>query len=142
MVDHLMPVCSPKYLAKHEFLRKPKDLARCTLLHDAHAWDGMSEDAEWRHWLREVGTDEVDSATGRFFTLADMSLQAALAHQGVAMGRSTLVKELLETGQLIAPFKQEIESPMKVRLAYPAELADRPGMRAVIRWLHEQAASV
>jgi LysR family transcriptional regulator, glycine cleavage system transcriptional activator len=139
MDEYLFPVCTPAYLAKHEFLKKPKDLARCTLLHDAHAWPGATEDAEWQHWLREVGAVNVDSKQGQFFNLAHMSIEAALAHQGVAMGRVTLVKELLESGQLVAPFKQQVKSPMRYCLLYPRELANRPGMQMVIRWLREQA---
>ncbi len=139
MDEFLIPVCSPRYLAEHDFLKKPKDLARCVLLHDAHAWAGANEDAEWRHWLHEVGVNNVDSTQGQFFSLANMSIGAAQNDQGVAMGRSSLIKDLLESGQLVTPFKQRIRSPTKYWLVYPRELAHRPGMQAVIRWLHEQA---
>ena len=108
-------------------------------MHDAHAWVGDREDAEWRHWLREVGAAQVDSQQGQFFNLANMSIEAALTHQGVAMGRLTWVKELLESGQLVAPFKQQIKSPLQYCLVYPKELANRPGIQSVIRWLHEEA---
>lgn len=142
MDEYLVPVCSPKYLAKHEFLKKPKDLARCTLLHDGHAGVGAGEDAEWRLWLDEVGASHVDSKQGQFFSLANMSIEAALAHQGVAMGRTSLVKDLLAAGQLVTPLKQQVKSPLRYYLLYPKELAQRPGMQSVIRWLHEQAGSI
>lgn len=141
MDDYLVPVCSPEYLTKNEFLRKPQDLARCTLLHDAHAWVGANEDAEWRYWLREVGAQTVNSAQGQFFSLANMSIEAALTHQGVAMGRAVLIEDLLQAGQLVRPFKQQVKSPTKYCLVYAKEQAHRPGMQAVIRWLHEQAES-
>jgi LysR family glycine cleavage system transcriptional activator len=141
MEEYLMPVCSPDYLAKHRFLKEPKDLARCTLLHDGHPWVGADEDAEWRHWLHEVGTFNVDSTKGQFFNLANMSIEAALTHQGVAMGRAALIKDCLEAGLLVAPFEQRVESPTKYCLVYPMELANRPGMQSVIGWLHEQAKS-
>lgn len=38
MDEYLVPVCSSEYLAEHGFLKRPTDLARCTLLHDGHAW--------------------------------------------------------------------------------------------------------
>ena len=142
MDEYLVPVCSPEYLANHEFLKDPQDLLRCTLLHDAHAWAGASEDAEWRYWLNEADALNVDSTQGQFFNLANMSIEAALSHQGVAMGRLSLVKELLETGELVTPLKRQVESPMKYCLVYPKELATRPGMQAVIRWLHAQAESL
>ena len=136
--EYLIPVCSPKYLAEHDFLKKPKDLGRCTLLHDAHAWAGMSEDAEWRHWLRSVDAGSVDSNQGQFFTLANMSIEAALNSQGVAMGRLALVKESIECGELVTPFKQRVKSPARYCLVYPQELAEREEIQAVMRWLREQ----
>lgn len=139
MDDCLVPVCSPDYWAKHGFLKSPKDLGRCTLLHDGQAWAGADEDAEWRYWLQEMNALDVDSTQGQFFSLANMSLEAALTHQGVAMGRLALIKKLLEAGLLVTPFKQRIKSPRKYYLVYPKELAARPGMQSVIRWLHEQA---
>lgn len=139
MKEYLLPVCTPTYLAKHPFLKKPADLARCTLLHDAHAWVGAAEDAEWRYWLNETDTPQVDSRQGQFFTLANLSLEAALTHQGVALGRASLIRELLDAGQLVAPFRHSIPSPVQYHIVYPRELADRPGMSAVIDWLREQA---
>jgi len=141
MDEYLAPVCSPEYLAKNSFLKTPADLARCTLLHDGDAWEeDASEDAEWRYWLRELGALDVDSSEGQFFTLANMAIEAALAHQGVAMGRLSLVEELLETNRLVTPFSQRIKSPTNYRLVYPSELAGRPGVTEVANWLREEAA--
>jgi len=140
MDEYLVPICSPEYLKTHTFLKHPKDLARCTLLHDAHAWTGAAADAEWRHWLREVGAPQVDSTKGQFFSLANLSFEAALSHQGVAMGRGALIGEFLEAGKLVTPFKQRIKSPLRYCLLYPKELADRREIRTVIAWLREQAA--
>lgn len=139
MEEYLTPVCSPEYLKRNDFLTVPADLARCTLLHDGDAWENATEDAEWRCWLSEAGALDIDSNQGQFFTLANMAIEAALSHQGVAMGRLSLVKELLETGRLVAPFEQRVKCPTSYCLVYPSELASRPGVRAVIEWLREQA---
>jgi len=141
MDEYLAPVCSPEFLKQQGPLKRPKDLERCTLLHDAQPWDGAPEDGEWRHWLNAVGATTVDSNRGQFFSLANMSIEAALNHQGVAMARASLTKELLETSQLVTPFKQWIKSPTRYCLVYPKEAATRPGMQAVIQWLREQAAA-
>lgn len=139
--EYLTPVCSHEYLTRHQFLKTPSDLARCTLLHDGDAWASASEDAEWRFWLSEVGALEIDSNQGQFFSLANMAIEAALAHQGVAMGRLSLVEELLGQGRLVAPFPQLVKKiPTRYCLVYPNELADRPGVRAVIDWLRQEAA--
>jgi LysR family transcriptional regulator, glycine cleavage system transcriptional activator len=139
MDEYLVPVCSAEFLRTHEFLKGPKDIAHCNLLHDAHPWVGAPEDGEWRYWLDGVGATRVDSNRGQFFSLSNMSIEAALTHQGIAMGRLSLVKELIEAGQLVAPFKRHIKSPTRYRLVYPKDLATRPGMQTVICWLREQA---
>jgi LysR family transcriptional regulator, glycine cleavage system transcriptional activator len=139
--EYLIPVCSPTYLARHSFLKKPVDLARCTLLHDAHAWVGEKNDAEWQYWLQQAGAAGVDSREGQFFTLANMSIEASLTHQGFAMGRASLIKDLVEAGQLVAPFKHKVKSPAGYCLLCPKDLANRPEIRSVIDWLHEQAGS-
>ncbi len=138
--EYLTPVCSPEYLKHHDFLRTPADLVHCTLLHDGDAWENASEDVEWRYWLNEVGASEADSNQGQFFTLANLALEAALSHQGVAMGRLSLVEELLQSGRLVAPFTQRIKCPTHYCLVYPTELASRPGVKAVIDWLREEAS--
>lgn len=142
MEEYLLPVCSPEYLAQHRSLRNPSDLACCVLLHDADPWEYATDDAEWRHWFHEVGATEVDSSQGQFFTLSNMAIEAALADQGVALGRASLVKDLLAAGRLVAPFAGYVKSPCHYSLAYPREIADRPGMRTVVEWLREEAAKV
>lgn len=139
MDEYLAPVCSPEYLIKNAFLKAPEDLAHCTLLHDGDAWEAASEDAEWRYWLSHVGALDVDSSEGQFFTMANMAIEAALAHQGIAMGRLSLVEDLLATKRLVTPFPQRIQSPTNYRLVYPSELAGRPGVTEVAEWLREEA---
>lgn len=141
MEEYLTPVCSREYLETHQFLVTPGDLARCELLHDGQAWPSASEDAEWSHWLNAVGARGVDSSEGHYFTLANMAIEAALSHQGVAMGRLSLVQPLLDSKRLVDPFSQRIKSPAMYRLVYPAELAGRPGVSEVTKWLREEAES-
>jgi len=140
MEEYVVPVCSPEYLSRHKFLKATADLARCTLLHDGDAWDAAPEDAEWRHWLNEVGAHDVESRKGQFFTLSNMAIEAALAHQGLALGRASLVKDLLASQKLVAPFRRCVKSPCRYSLTYPREIADRPCMRTVMEWLREEAS--
>jgi LysR family glycine cleavage system transcriptional activator len=137
--EYLVPVCTPEYLSRHDVLKEPADLGRCTLLHDGDAWQSASEDAEWRHWLDGVGALDVDSSQGQFFTLANVAIEAALAHQGVAMGRASLIEELLASGTLVTPFPIRVKSPTRHCLVYPKELAERPSVRAVVEWLRQEA---
>lgn len=139
MEEYLFPVCTPDYFARHKFLKIASDLVRCTLLHDGDPWEFAGDDAEWKHWFREVGFPNIESNRGLFFTLSNMAIEAALAHQGVALGRASLVAELLASGRLVAPFAGCVKSPCCYSLAYPREIADRPSIRAVLEWLRDEA---
>jgi len=139
MEEWLVPVCSRRYLRQQK-IRNPEDLERCTLLHDAHAFVDAEPEAEWKHWLDAVGAVTVDATQGQFFTLANMSLEAALRDQGVALGRASLVEELLERRELIAPFNIPVKSRSRYCLVYRKERAEQRGMSEVMAWLREQAA--
>ena len=60
----------------------------------------------------------------------------------MALGRALLIQDLLAAGRLVAPFKdQMVKSPCAYSLVYPPEIADRPGIKAVIEWLREQVST-
>jgi hypothetical protein len=54
-------------------------------------------------------------------------------------GPPVVTEELLASGRLAAPFAQRIKCPTRCSLVYPKELAGRPGVKAVIQWLREEA---
>jgi len=136
--EYITPVCTPAYLKDHA-LEAPGGLEACTLLHDAHAWSGGANDAEWNAWLQEAGALQVAAGQGRFFSLADMAIQAALNDQGIAMGRTALVGDLLEAGVLVAPFALKVKSPASYWLAFPRAYSETPAIEAVGNWLRAEA---
>jgi DNA-binding transcriptional LysR family regulator len=57
---------------------------------------------QWKHWLRGAGHKAGAAGAGRLlFNQYDQVVQAALAGQGVAMGRLALVGSLLDEGKLV-----------------------------------------
>lgn len=56
----------------------------------------------WRPWLAAVGWKDAKPRAFLQFNQYDMVIQAALAGQGVALGRRGLIGPLLEQGQLVA----------------------------------------
>lgn len=99
--EWLIPVASPAYLAAHPALQSPDGLRASMLLHDVSPWDGAGEFEEWQCWLRHAGLTLPDVSDGQRFNLSQLAINAALAGQGVAMGRSALVLEDLESGRLV-----------------------------------------
>lgn len=141
MDEYLVPVCSPEYLESHAFLKEPADLANCVLLHDSHAWAGADRDAEWRHWLSETGAAQVDTCGGQFYTLSYMSIEAALNHQGVALGRAALLGDLLDTGRLVAPIRRPVKSRVKYWVIWPPDSEDRQDLATFREWLRSNIRS-
>lgn len=132
--DVLFPVCSPSLLTGKHPLRTPEDLQYHTLLHDDMRID-------WDTWLAVAGVKNVDPNKGPSFNDSSMVLTAAMAGQGVALGRSTLAADDLIAGRLVRPFNQQ---PLKAGHAYyivcPEERADRPRIAAFRAWLVKEAA--
>lgn len=131
LADDLFPVCSPKLLEGPVPLKEPADLAHHTLLHDELR-------QEWELWLRAAGIEGIDISRGPSFSLWELAFQAAIAGQGVALGRSTLVGEYLKTGRLVTPFKITSHSQFGYYLVCLPERAQEPKIAALRTWLADE----
>lgn len=136
--EWLLPVASPAFLAANPQLRSPADLRADMLLHDSSAWDGAGPCEEWAHWLTRAGVALAGLEQGHFFNLSLLAQGAALAGQGVAIGRAALVLDDLAAGRLVAPFG----APVRSRAAYHfVSPMPRPARTEnVLAWLTAQAA--
>lgn len=108
MAESLLPVMSPSYLKAHPWLQNIGNNQNywdeVNLLHDAMPWAKAPRDYEWLYWASEMGV-EISTLKGHFFNRTDMAMSAAEANVGIAMARSMLLQNELETGKLISPFK-------------------------------------
>jgi len=140
--DVLFPVCSPRLLEAGPPLRKPADLAHFTLLHEDPWIDslGRLHDITWGAWLAAVGADGVDASRGLHFAQSHMSLQAALAGQGVALGTQVLAGEDLRAGRLVRPLPQEVEAGNSYWFVCPDSAVTQTRVAAFRAWLLEEAA--
>ena len=109
--EYLIPVASPAFLAAHPELTSPDRLRGEYLLHDARPWAEASELQEWSSWLASAAGFPCDSLhLGKRFNLAMLAIGAAVAGEGMAMGRSALVLHEIEAGSLVAPFATAVQS--------------------------------
>lgn len=144
MIENLIPVCSPALLHGPKPLRTPDDLRHHTLLHDVVIVEGGVHvdgrvDGNWRRWLCHVGLNDIDPYQGPGYSDSSNTLQAAIAGQGVAMGRGALIADALTEGHLVCPFPQAIRSNFAYYLVYPEALADLARIRIFRDWLIEEA---
>jgi LysR family transcriptional regulator, glycine cleavage system transcriptional activator len=140
--DVVFAVCSPRLLEAGPPLHSPSDLAHFPLLHEDPWIDslGRTHDIGWSQWLAAVGAGEVDASHGLFFPQTQMSLQAALAAQGVALTNQLLAGEDLRAGRLVRPLPQEVPVGSSYWFICPEATVTQPRVAAFRAWLIEEAA--
>jgi len=138
----LVPVCSPALLDQADApLREPADLARHTLLQVMP--DQPSEmPLEWESWLQALGLPQVQPRSILTFSSHNEAIAAAVAGQGVALGRRPLVDVLLAQRQLVVPFGEATDTARAYFLVVEPSAGRRPAVQALQGWLREQAGSV
>jgi LysR family glycine cleavage system transcriptional activator len=135
--DEVFPVCSPRILEKHP-LHEPRDLQHHTLLH--LDWTGQSVIwPDWPAWLRAAGVPDVDTSRGIHFTDFALCLQAATAGQGVALGTTGAVADLLTDGRLVSPFEKSIVTPFAYYIVHSPDVLKRPEAQGLLDWILEEA---
>ena len=140
MGERVFPVCSPKLLAdKSRPLREPKDLRHhCLLQYDDP--DGRHPWLHWKTWLEVERIADLRPAGTLSFSGYEQIIPAAVAAHGVALGRTPLVKDLLASGDLVAPFKSSAD-PARAYYAVVSRTAEgRPEVNEFVAWLKQEAA--
>jgi len=136
--ERVFPVCSPKLLARKQ-LKKPEDLKNHVLLQYDDP-DGRHPWLHWKTWLEVAGIAELRPAGTLSFSGYEQIIPAALAGHGVALGRTPLVRDLLASKELVAPFKSSAD-PARAYFAIVSKRADgRPEVQAFVEWLRKTAA--
>lgn len=122
------PVCSPALRRKKPALKRPQDLLKYTLLHEYN-------DEAWSRWLAAVGLAGQKSARSVYFDGAHLSLEAARAGYGIAMGDIATVRDDLARKRLVRLFQQTVPAAFPYYLVAPPETAQPPAARALEEWL-------
>jgi DNA-binding transcriptional LysR family regulator len=138
--ERVSPVCSPKLLADAKRpLRNPEDLKHHVLL-QYHDPEGRHPWLHWKTWLEIERLADLRPAGSLTFSGYEQIIPAAIAGHGVALGRSPLLKDLLASGELAAPFKSSAD-PARAYYAIAARsAAARPEVTDFIQWLKQEAA--
>jgi LysR family glycine cleavage system transcriptional activator len=136
--EKVFPVCSPKLLKKRP-LAKPQDLKNHVLLQyddpeGRHPW------LHWKTWLEVERIADLKPAGTLSFSGYEQIIPAAIAGHGVALGRSPLVKDLMRSGELVAPFKSSADPARAYFAIMSKNAAARPEVAAFVEWLKAEAA--
>ena len=135
MPDSYAPMCSPQLLEGERPLRAPADLRHHTLLHD-----DVDPTFGWKGWLEQAGVDGVDPNRGPGYSDSSMVIAAAIAGQGVALGRLSLAVDDVRAGRLVIPFGPVLQSRFSNYVVVPKARETWPKVEAFRAWLLEEAA--
>jgi LysR family glycine cleavage system transcriptional activator len=135
--EWLLPVATPAFMAAHPELRSAGDLKAPLLLHDTSPWAGAGPFEEWAHWLQANGAAVPELAQGHHFNLSQMAVGAALAGQGIAMGRAALVLDELSSGRLVMPFGQPVRS--RADYCFVTPMTPTPRTVLIHEWIAAEA---
>ena len=138
--ESVQPVCAPSLLRTLP-LKTPADIARHTLL-KVELVQARGLPLEWQTWLQAVGAPDVTPAATLIFNNYDTAVAAAVAGQGVVLGRRPLVDSLLRQKALVAPFKGTATSARGYTVVVEPAAARKPAVQALLRWLQGQAGEV
>jgi len=138
--ERMMPVVSPRVLRRGQVpLRNPGDLAHHVLLHLDDP-EGRTPWLDWRSWLASNGQPGLKPAGSYRFRLYDQVIQAAVAGQGVALGRIPMLAEHLRDGRLVAPFAKRYDSARGYFALTAPRAGDRKDVQRFLGWLIDEAA--
>lgn len=125
------PVCSPAYRSRAGGIKQPKDLATLPLLrHSRESW------ASWLTKANVTGTPP----SGPVFSDAGLLLQAAAAHQGVALARHTIAEGFLVRGELVRLFDVAVPAGCAYWAVTPVKRGQDRARDAFVAWLQAEAA--
>jgi len=137
--ERVFPVCSPSLLKDPKRpLKEPADLRHHVLLQyddpeGRHPW------VHWKTWLEVERLTDLRPAGNLAFSGYEQIIPAAIAGHGVALGRSPLVRKLIASGELVAPFKRSAD-PARAYYAIVAKNSEsRPEVADFVAWLKEEA---
>lgn len=133
------PVCSPGLASDPSNpLVSPKDLSSHVLLHDTYVTSQKAY-VDWESWFAAVGIRDLQPAGALYFNQYDQMIQAAIQGQGIALGISSLVHELLQDGLLVAPFSTPVVDARACFIVTSSLAAGKPQVKAFVQWLLDEA---
>lgn len=130
--EDLVPVCSSKLLQKRKPLVEAADLLHHTLLHDNIAKD-------WFLVLSALKLTNIDAHAGPRFNDDSLMIQSAIEGHGVALARMSLVKNEIDSGDLIVPFNFYLPSEFAYYAVSPNKRHTIPETRVFREWLLKEA---
>lgn len=136
--EEVQPMCAPALLRdRTRPLKSPADLVHHTLL--TVEFPGMPLTIDWEPWLQLMGLESVQMAHTMRFSQYSEAVAAAVAGQGLVIGRLPLLADLVRQRKLVAPFKSRAASRRGYFVTLAPHAAHNPDAQAFAHWLLREA---
>ena len=141
MPEDFVAVASPGFIAAHPQLRTPADLLGLPLLHD-EMLASIAEQVDWSRWLKAQGVTPPRRLPGYLFSHTYLTVEAAIAGQGVAIASGPMLGDALLTGKLVALFDGlSLRGPYGYYLLHAPGAEARLAVAAVCEWIRAEVAA-
>jgi DNA-binding transcriptional LysR family regulator len=138
--EEVQPLCSPGLLRDpRRPLKTPADLELHTLLtvHDPQA---EVPTMDWEPWLQLMHIEEVRPANTVRYDRYSEAVEAAIAGQGVVIGRLPLLARFVDEGRLVAPFRTSAASKRGYFITLGPQGEHNLDAKDFVNWLVQEAA--
>lgn len=135
--EQIFPVASPDLLNRFGMPCTPAQLLRYPLL----TRDGADLVPKWEVWFQHVGLGISPLKESVRFADTNMTIEAALLGQGIALARSGHVESELRDGSLVKLFDVPFPSPVAYYFVCPKGIESRPHIVSFRNWLMQEALS-
>jgi putative choline sulfate-utilization transcription factor len=136
--EEVTPVCSPAFRDAHPEVAHPADLTSLPLLHvqptEPERW------LAWSDWFAAHDLHPPADRHGITFNSYALVIHAVLMNQGIALGWTPLVDELLATGQLVRLLDQPVVTSRGYFLVCPQARPEAAAVPLFRRWLFDECA--
>lgn len=132
--DEIYPICAPSLIDDRALPLRPDDLSAFPLLaHRVVPQEWM----EWQGWFDAIG---VTAPRARFVTFDSfpLTLQAAIAGRGMALGWERTVGSLIAEGKLVRPCAESVRRPADISVFQGSRRGPRRAVQALREWLEQQ----
>ncbi len=124
--DSYFPVCSPKF-RRGKLPTKPAQLVGLRLF--------RNDPELWEKWFAAAGLQATPNPTGIDYNDAAIFLQQAIAGEGIALTRRSLIADDFSNGKLVRLFDIEIKSENDYHLVCLPQNANSRRVRAFRDWM-------
>ncbi len=133
-LGQLFPVCAPSYLERHGPIETPEALLDETLL------SVFPADGDWSRWFSAAGIEEAaqpERWSGQRVSVDNylLSIEAALAGDGITLTVLPFVDKDLEAGRLVQLFDITVSQPGAWCFVCPKDRRGEPKLEQFLEWL-------